>query len=277
MSKAFSRPADDLLAGVRRAARQEQFLAVASADDALARFMGAIELAPLAAETVPLSAALGRVLAQDVTAPVDVPSFDRATVDGYAVRSADTRGASDTAPRRLRLNGEVVMCGHSPVFDVQPGWATTIATGGMIPRGADAVIMIEQTDLVDEDPSIDVRRAAALGQFISYAGSDIARGEVILRRKTSMSSREIGMLAACGIGRLEVFRKPKVAVLSTGDELVEPGKALASDWPVGGIPGRGPAADALWRGCRRRASGMLGGAATPKIGATGCTKWPVSG
>jgi putative molybdopterin biosynthesis protein len=227
MSKALSPPADDLLAGVRRAARQEQFLAVASPDDALARFMGEIELAPLGAETVPLSAALGRVLAQDVTAPVDVPPFDRATVDGFAGRSADTRGASDNAPRRLRLNGEVIMCGHAPVFDIQPGWATTIATGGMIPRGADAVVMIEQTDLIDEDPSIDVRRAAALGQFISYTGSDIARGEVILRRNTSISSREIGMLAACGVGRVEVFRKPKVAVLSTGDELVTPGKTLA--------------------------------------------------
>src|SRR5438105_1531065 len=163
MTKAFSPPADDLLANIRRAARQDQFLAVASSEDALARFLGEIELAPLAAGTVPLAAALGRVLAQDVTASVDVPPFDRATVDGFAVRSADTRGASDTAPRRLRLVGEVIMCGHAPVFDIQPGWATTIATGGMIPRGADAVIMIEQTALIDEDPSIDVRRAAALG------------------------------------------------------------------------------------------------------------------
>jgi putative molybdopterin biosynthesis protein len=175
---------------------------------------------------VPLCAALGRVLAQDVVAPVDVPPFDRATVDGFAVRSIDTRGASDTTPRRLRLNGEVVMCGLAPLFEVQTGWVSTIATGGVIPRGADAVIMIEHTDLIDADPAIDVRRAAALGQFISYAGSDIARGEVVLRRNTLISSREIGMLAACGIGS-EVFQKPKVAVLSTGDDLVAPGTALA--------------------------------------------------
>jgi putative molybdopterin biosynthesis protein len=111
---------------------------------------------------------------------------------------------------------------------VTPGSATTIATGGMLPRGTDAVVMIEHTDLVDkgETPAIDVRRALAPGQFISYAGSDIARGEMVLRRKTRLSSREIGMLAACGLAEIDVVRRPKVAVLSTGDELAAPGDAL---------------------------------------------------
>ena len=133
--------------------------------------------------------ALGRVLAHDVTAPIDVPPFDRANVDGFAVRAADTAGASDTAPRRLRLNGEVIVCGHAPALEVAPGTATTIATGGVVPRGADAVVMIEHTELVEDDgaPAIDVRRAAAPGQFVSYAGSDIARGEVVLRRGTRIS------------------------------------------------------------------------------------------
>ena len=108
------------------------------------------------------------------------------------------------------------------------GSATTIATGGVVPRGADAVVMIEHTDLVDEsaEPAIDVRRAVAPGQFVSYAGSDIARGEVVLRRGTRIGSREIGMLAACGIAHVDGVRKPRVAVLSTGDELVQPGAAL---------------------------------------------------
>jgi putative molybdopterin biosynthesis protein len=158
-----------------------------------------------------------------------VPPFDRANVDGFAVRSSDTLGASDTAPRRFRLNGEVIVCGHPPALEVEPASATTIATGGVIPRGADAVVMIEHTELVEDEnaPSIDVRRTVAPGQFVSYAGSDIARGEVVLRRGTRISSREIGMLAACGIAAVEVVRKPKVAVLSTGDELVPPGAALA--------------------------------------------------
>jgi putative molybdopterin biosynthesis protein len=220
----------DLLAAIHRAARQEQFLEVVSAEEARARFMRAIDLAPLPGEMVALTAALGRVLAADVTAPIDVPPFDRANVDGFALRSADTIGASDGAPRRLRLNGEVIVCGHEPALEVTVGSATTIATGGMLPRGADSVAMIEHTDLVEDGgaPAIDLRRAIAPGQFIAYAGSDIARGEVVLRRKTRLSSREIGMLAACGLTEIEVVRRPKVAVLSTGDELAAPGSALGS-------------------------------------------------
>ncbi|HZD28110.1 MAG TPA: molybdopterin biosynthesis protein [Xanthobacteraceae bacterium] len=222
-------PASDLLAAIRRAARQEQFLEVVSAEEARTRFMRRIDLAPLPGETIGLAAALGRVLAADVAAPIDVPPFDRANVDGFALRSADTVGASDGAPRRFRLNGEVIVCGHAPALEVTAGSATTIATGAVIPRGADAVVMIEHTDLTDEGaaPAIDVRRAVAPGQFISYAGSDIARGETVLRRKTLLSSREIGVLAACGLAEIEVVRKPKVAVLSTGDELAAPGSALA--------------------------------------------------
>jgi putative molybdopterin biosynthesis protein len=148
-------------------------------------------------------------------------------VDGFALRAADSAGASDGAPVRLRLNGEVIVCGHAPALEVAPGSATTIATGGVLPRGADAVAMVEHTDLVeDADPAIDLRRAVAPGQFVSYAGSDLARGELVLRRSTRIGSREIGMLAACGIATVEVVRKPRVAVLSTGDELVAPDQAL---------------------------------------------------
>jgi putative molybdopterin biosynthesis protein len=218
----------DLVAAVRRAARQEQFLEVVSSEDARVRFARHITLAPLDGERVPLDAALTRVLAGDVTAPLDVPPFDRANVDGFALRAAETAGASDGAPRRLRLNGEVIVCGHAPAFTVASGTATTIATGGVIPRGADAVVMIEQTDLVESsaEPAIDVRRAVAPGQFVSYAGSDIARGEMLLRRGARIGSREIGMLAACGIAEVKVVRRPRIAVLSTGDELVAPGTPL---------------------------------------------------
>src|SRR5262245_39068565 len=220
--------ARDLFAAVRRAARQEQFLEVVSAEEARARFARHLDLAPLAAERVPLTAALTRVLAGDVTAPIDVPPFDRSNVDGFALRAADIVGANDARPRRLRLNGEVIVCGHPPALEVTPGSATTIATGGVIPRGADAVVMIEHTDLIESagEPAIDVRRAIPPGQFVSYAGSDIARGEVLLRRGTRIGSREIGMLAACGIAEVEVVRRPRVAVLSTGDELVTPGEPL---------------------------------------------------
>jgi putative molybdopterin biosynthesis protein len=229
MSQAESQPDEDLLARVRAAARQEQFLEVVSADEACARFSRAIDLTPLGAERVTLGAALGRVLAHDVVAAVDAPPFDRSNVDGFALRAVDTAGASDSQPKTLRLNAEVIACGHAPALEVAPGTATAIATGGVIPRGADAVVMIEHTELIDADPPrIELRRAAAPGQFVSYAGSDIARGETLLRKGARIGSREIGMLAAGGFAHTDVVRRPKIAVLSTGDELVQPGAPLPS-------------------------------------------------
>ena len=199
-----------------------------SAAEARRRFEACIDRSPLGAETVPLASALTRVLGADIVAPVDAPPFDRSNVDGFAVRAVDTAGASDGAPRQLKLNAEVIACGVQPAVEVMPGTATAIATGGVIPRGADAVVMIERTELIEHDtaPAIDVLRPVASGQFISYAGSDIARGETLLRKSTRIGSREIGMLAACGLSAAPVVRRPRVAVLSTGDELVEPGQPL---------------------------------------------------
>jgi putative molybdopterin biosynthesis protein len=225
--KARPPAATDLIARVRAAARQEQFLDVVSAEEARARFERHLDLTPLPAESVLLGDALTRVLAHDVVAAVDAPPFDRANVDGFALRAADSVGASDSNPKMFQLNPEVIACGEAPALEVAPGTATTIATGGVIPRGADCVVMIEQTELIEGGlPSIELRRAAAAGQFISYAGSDIARGETLLRRGGRVGAREIGMLAACGLSTIDVVRRPKVAVLSTGDELVAPGKPL---------------------------------------------------
>src|SRR5262249_2148325 len=134
---------DTILDAVRRAARQEQFLEVVSAAEARRRFETRIDRSPLPGEPLPLSAALSRVIAADVIAPVDAPPFDRASVDGFAVRAADALGASPGAPKRLVLNSEVIACGVAPVLEVTAGTATAIATGGVIPRRADAVVMIE--------------------------------------------------------------------------------------------------------------------------------------
>lgn len=225
MSAEAKERADAFVEAVRDAARQEQFLEVVSPEEAQARFARHLDLTPRPGETVPLAAALGRVLANDVQAAMDVPPFDRAVVDGFAVRAVDTVGASDAEPRRLRLNTEIVACGRVPRTAVAAGTATVIATGGMVPRGADAVVMIEHTEFVETPggPAVDVRRAVAAGQFISYAGSDIARGETLLRRGTRIGSREVGMLAASGFASVDVIRRPRVAVLSTGDELMQPG------------------------------------------------------
>jgi putative molybdopterin biosynthesis protein len=215
-----------LLTAVRRAARQEQFLEVVSRDEAVARFHRHLTLAPLGKESIALREARGRVLAENVVAAVDVPGFDRSNVDGFAVRAADTTGASDARPRSLRLNPEVLTPSIEPRLPVTPGSATVIATGGMLPRGADAVLMVEHTELDEANGAIDVLRPAAAGQFIAFAGSDMARGETVLRQGKLLGAREIGMLAAVGLGAVEVWRRPRVAVLSTGDEVVPPGAAL---------------------------------------------------
>jgi putative molybdopterin biosynthesis protein len=204
---------------------QDQFLTILSREDALARFEAALFPRPVPSEMRSLVDALGCALAQDVMAPVDVPPFDRANVDGFAVRSADLASVSETAPVRLTLTGEVIACGVAPVKPVLSGTATSIATGGPVPRGADAVVMVEHTQPAGHR-AIEVRRAASPGQHVSYAGSDIARGEALLRAGSMIGSREIGILAACGIAQVPVARRPRVAVLSTGDELVQPGQPL---------------------------------------------------
>ena len=204
---------------------QDQFLTILSREDALMRFEAALFPRAVPSEMRRLEDSLGCALAQDMVAPIDVPPFDRSNVDGFAVRSADLASASETAPVRLELNDEVIACGVAPARAVLPGTATSIATGGPVPRGADAIVMVEHTDPVG-DRAIAVRRTASPGQFVSYAGSDIARGEALLRAGTMIGSREIGMLAACGIAQVPVARRPRVAVLSTGDELVQPGGVL---------------------------------------------------
>jgi putative molybdopterin biosynthesis protein len=219
---------NDIPTALRNLARQEQFLDVVDRDTAIDRFYRHLDLHPLGAETVPLSQALGRVLARPVVADVDVPGFDRSSVDGFAVRAADTVGASERGPKALTLNGEVLTPGTVPQLTVAPGTATLIATGGMVPRGADAVIMVEHTETRDDDGGtlIEVRRAAAAGQFIAFAGSDLARGETVLRAGQILTSREIGMLAAVGCAAVEVWRRPQVAIISTGDEIVAPGQPI---------------------------------------------------
>jgi len=212
---------------LRRAARQEQFLDVVSRDEAEARFRRHLRMEPLGAEAVPLANARGRVLAHNVVAPLDVPGFDRASVDGFALRAEDTINASDSQPVVLRLNTEVLTPGVAPTQAITPGTAAVIATGGMVPRGADAVVMVEQTELMDGPPlAIELRRAATPGQYIATTGSDIARGEVVLRRGRLLTSREIGMLAAVGLADVPVWRRPRVAVFSTGDEIVAPGSPI---------------------------------------------------
>jgi len=205
--------------------KQRQFLEVLDRDEAERRWRSAIAVAPMPAERVALGAALGRVLAEDVRAEVDVPGFDRSNMDGFAVRAADSFGASEEEPARLRLNAETIPTGVAPELAVAPGTATTIATGGMLPRGADAVVPVEHTDLETDDVLL-VRRPVTPGSAVSFAGTDMGSGETVLFAGTRMSSRETGVLAAIGRVEVSVVARPRVAILSTGDEIVQPGEAM---------------------------------------------------
>jgi putative molybdopterin biosynthesis protein len=206
-------------------AEQDQFLQVLDRDEAERRFRAALDLKPRGIEQVPLNAALGRVLAEHVLSPVDVPSFDRANVDGFAVVAEDTFGASEEVPRRVALADEHIHTGIVPTTILHSGNAVAIATGGMVPRGADAVVMVEHAEAVGAE--VRIARAVTAGTGISFAGTDITSGETVLRRGCLLTSRDTGVLAAIGVPQVNVWRRPVVAILSTGDEIIAPGEAMA--------------------------------------------------
>jgi putative molybdopterin biosynthesis protein len=208
-----------------RDAAQQQFLTILPREEALARFKQALQVRALGVEMVGLAEALGRILAERIRSEVDTPPFDRSGVDGYAVRAADTRQASVTTPCELRLNDEVLSCGTTPRLMVHPGTATIISTGAPLPRGADAVVMVEQVE-TGANSTIRVTKPALAGQNMAYAGSDIARGQTVLEPGRRIGAAEIAMLAAIGRASIPVWRRPRVAVISTGDELRAPGTAL---------------------------------------------------
>ncbi|MEN8159840.1 MAG: molybdopterin biosynthesis protein [Myxococcota bacterium] len=206
--------------------KQSQFLEVLDRDEAERRWRAVVADTPLGVEEIALAEALGRVLASDVRAEVDVPGFDRSNMDGFAVRAEDTYGAAEETPVRLAVNAESIPTGVAPELEVATGTATSIATGGMLPRGADAVVPVEHTDLVDGGGAVLVRKAVAPGAALSFAGTDMGRGETVLFAGARLSSRETGLLAAIGQARLPALRRPRVAILSTGDEIIEPGAGL---------------------------------------------------
>jgi len=173
-------------------------------------------------ETVLLEA-YNRVLNQDVASGLDIPPFNRSTVDGYAVKAKDTFGAEENQPATLRISGSVSV-GEQPNFEVAPGEAVEIVTGAPIPEGADAVVMVEDTER--EDSQLQVFDAVTSNENVMKKGSDIKKGDIVLRKGRVLGSSEIGVLAALGLTKVKVLKIPIVAVLSTGAEVTEPGKAL---------------------------------------------------
>ncbi|WP_135828162.1 molybdopterin biosynthesis protein [Halorussus halobius] len=179
------------------------------------------------AERVPLEDARGRVLAERIDAGLDVPGFDRASMDGYAVRARDTFGADETDPAVLDLAG-TVHAGEEPTVAVDEGEAAEISTGAVMPPGADAVVMVERTEESEDGDAVLVRTAVAPGDHVMLAGADVAAGERALGPGTRLTPREIGLLSALGVDSVPVRAKPTVGIVSTGDELVRPGADLDS-------------------------------------------------
>jgi putative molybdopterin biosynthesis protein len=186
--------------------------------------IASLDLAP-EPERVDLAAARGRVLAERIDAGLDVPGFDRASVDGYAVRARDTFDAGEADPVALDRIG-TVHAGEHPTVEVEPGTCAEISTGAVLPPGADAVVMVERTDEADGD--VLVRTAVAPGDAVMFAGADVAAGERALGPGTRLTAREIGLLSALGRETVPVRGRPTVGIVSTGDELVRPGETLDS-------------------------------------------------
>ena len=168
---------------------------------------------------------LGRVTTEAIHSPIPLPTFPRSTVDGYAVRAADTFGASESLPAYLRVIGEILM-GSSPGFDINPGETGMIHTGGMLPEACNAVVMIEHTQSVGAD-TVEILRSVAVGENIIKVGEDVQTGEEVIPAGRRIRSAEIGGLAALGMLELNVARKPVVGIISSGDEVIPPeGKLL---------------------------------------------------
>jgi putative molybdopterin biosynthesis protein len=180
---------------------------------------------PVGVELISISKAHNRILALDIVAPLNIPPFTRSTVDGYAIKAVDSFGASEENPLSLKFVGNVAI-GESPNVVVNNGLVAEIVTGAPLPKGADSVVMIEYTTRKKDD--VFVHRPVSIGENLMIAGSDICINEVVLKKGRFLTSREIGVLAAIGMSKVTVYRRPKVAVLSTGGEIVAPGELLLS-------------------------------------------------
>ena len=176
------------------------------------------EFSPIASETIEVSNAFSRILAQDILSSADMPGFRRSTMDGYAVAASSTFGASESNPAWLEIAGTILM-GDVPDFKIGPGKAVRISTGGMLPEGANAVVMVEYTEVVDEQ-SVEIYKSVAPLQNVIDASEDFAKKEKVLTLGTFIRPQEQGLMAGLGFEHIEVYQRPKVGIISTGDEII---------------------------------------------------------
>lgn len=200
------------------------FRKLLSLDEAKERISKRFKPKPLGVEQVFLLEANHRVLAEQIVSPIDVPPFNRSTVDGYAVKAEDTFGADEANPAKLRLRGTINV-GETPNIKLEKGETAEIATGAPLPKGADAVVMMENTEKQGE--TVLVYRSIVENENIMKAGADIKKAEVVFTSGKRLTWRDIGVIAALGVKTVKVYRKPRVAVISTGTEIVAPGNTLS--------------------------------------------------
>lgn len=195
------------------------FFNVISLQEAIARLQQAFPQQQMKTEQIALLQAQNRFLAEDLIAAENVPAFDRSTVDGYAVRAVDTFGAGEALPSLLQMIGSVRM-GQKTDLVLQSGQAVAVPTGGMLPAGADSVVMIEYTEQFDAD-TVAIYKPASPGENRIICGDDVRQGTVMLKKGTRLTAKHIAMLAACGISQVTVYQPLRFAVISTGDEIIE--------------------------------------------------------
>ncbi len=184
------------------------------------------DLKMLQTESICIEKAYGRVMSKDLISPENLPGFNRSTMDGYAVKSEDTFGASDTIPVYLEIKGQVLM-GEKPRLSLQRREAIEIPTGGMLPDGADAVVMFEYTNIVD-DKMVEIMKKVSPYENVIFADEDVKKGDAILKCGHRLRPQDVGALAGLGILEVEVFKKPVVAIIATGDEVVHPDKPVST-------------------------------------------------
>jgi len=173
---------------------------------------------PLGEETLPLEMSFDRILSRDIVSREDLPGFSRSSMDGYAVRAKDTFGATESLPALLDITGEVLM-GQIPTVSVAPGQTVRISTGGMLPKGTDGVVMLEYSHLLDEK-TVEVSRAISPQENVIQPDDDFKKGAAVLIKENPLRPQDLGVLAGLGVTEVPVYKKPKVAIISTGDEVI---------------------------------------------------------
>lgn len=180
---------------------------------------------PLSSEMVGIDDALYRVLAEDITSSVNLPEFPRSTVDGYALKAKDTYGATEKNPSIIKIVGEIQM-GEISDIEIKDGEAVKVATGGLVPKGADAVEMIEYTEMVNTN-TLHIYKSVSPLENVVQIGEDVRKGDIVLQKGRLLRPQDIGLLAGIGIAQVLVFRKPRVGIISSGDEIVSIEKVIA--------------------------------------------------